>query len=196
MNSVSTFIFSSSAAVYGNKTSRCNERDIPKPQSPYATSKLEGERLCKEYALAYKMNTASLRYFNVYGNRQNPHGAYAGVVAKFTYNLLHEQPIVIYGDGTQRRDFIHVSEVTNANLLIGTKKALHGEVCNIATGRSITLLELLNQLEEETNKKHVGLQFEPARPGDIVSSSANCKIYKTLAQNYNLSKKKLEHPQK
>lgn len=177
MNNVPRFVFSSSASVYGNRIDRCHETDTPNPQSPYAKSKLDGEKLCKEYAKSHRINTACLRYFNVYGERQNPNGAYAGVVAKFKHNLLHKQPIVIFGDGKQKRDFIHVSKVVAANLTIGTLAPLRGDLFNIATGKSITLLKLLAKLEKELEAKRVDLKFCPARKGDIFSSQASCKKF-------------------
>jgi len=181
-NNVGTFLFSSSSAVYGERDDVCCEDDRPNPKSPYAKSKLAGEKLCIEYAQKHAMRTACLRYFNVYGSRQNPNGAYAGVVAKFKHNLANNKPIIIYGDGTQTRDFVHVSRVVQANLFVATLPTLQGDVFNIASGRSITLLELLEQLERETNKKRADLLFEPARSGDILSSQASCKKYQKLTR--------------
>ena len=180
INNVKTFIFSSSAAIYGHRNNRCCENDKPNPQSPYAQSKLEGEKLCKEYSQLYNIKTASLRYFNVYGKRQNPNGSYAGVVAKFEQNLNYNQPITIYGNGKQQRDFIHVSKVVDANLFIATLPTIKGDIFNIATGKSITLLKLIHNLEQETKTKHAGLLFEAARSGDIFSSQANCEKYQTI----------------
>ena len=176
-NQVQTFIFSSSASVYGNKKEKCHEDDSPRPQSPYANSKLKGETLCKEYAGKHKIKTASLRYFNVYGNRQSPHSEYAGVVAKFKHNLKNQKPIIIYGDGKQKRDFIHVSDVVDANLAIAMQQNLQGDVFNIATGTSITLLDMLKKLSTETKSKPIKILFKPARKGDIYCSVADCKKY-------------------
>lgn len=189
-NKVKTFIFSSSASVYGQRSDTCAEDNRPNPQSPYAQSKLDGEKLCAEYGKKYGLHTASLRYFNVYGDRQNPFGPYAGVATKFKYNLLAKQPIVIYGDGQQTRDFIHVTQVAEANLILGTHQPsrgaapLQGDIFNIASGTSITLLALLEALENETSTKRTDLQFKPARKGDIQLSSASCKKYKNLKEQY------------
>jgi UDP-glucose 4-epimerase len=180
INNVSTVIFSSSAAIYGERTDCCCEKDKPNPQSPYAQSKLDGEKLCREYAKEHSLNTACLRYFNVYGTQQNPHGTYAGVVAKFTHNLLHEKPIIIYGDGKQKRDFVPVEKVVEANLLVAMRSSLNGDIFNIATGSSITLLNLIKNLEKETKKCPVEIKFKPARSGDIFASHASCKKYKSL----------------
>ncbi len=181
-NGVKTFVFSSSAAVYGNRSDSCSEKDSANPQSPYAQYKFESEELCKEYAKEYDINTASLRYFNVYGPKQNPNGHYAAVVAKFKDDLINNNPLTIYGDGKQTRDFIHVSKVVEANLTIATQTDLKGEVFNIATGKSIDLFELIEQLEKETRKKAADIYFKPARQGDIFTSMANSEKYKRLVR--------------
>ena len=111
--------------------------------SPYAKSKYEAEKLCKEYAAKYAFNTTCLRYFNVYGNRQNPQGVYAAVVAQFKNNLLTQKPLTIYGDGTQTRDFINVDEVVQANIRLALLKKSVGEVFNIGSGKSMNLFELI-----------------------------------------------------
>jgi UDP-glucose 4-epimerase len=179
-NNVETFVFSSSAAVYGNRNNKCKETDTPNPTSPYAESKLIGEQLSKKYANQYNINTIALRYFNVYGKRQNPNGNYAAVVAKFTHNLKNNIPLTIFGDGKQTRDFIQVSKIALANLNIATHKNLKGEIFNIASGKSINLFELITQLEKETNTKQVDLIFKAKRPGDILHSLANCDKYKLM----------------
>lgn len=172
-NLVPTFVYVSSSAVYGAKNGICEETDVPNPQSPYAISKYRGEELCQHYTRTYGMNTAILRYFNVYGQRQNPNGLYAAVRAKFAHLLRAGQPLTIYGDGTQTRDFVNVTHVVNANLAIGMHNALYGEIFNVASGKSICLLELITQLEQELGIKHTELVFEPTRPGDIAHSYAS-----------------------
>lgn len=178
---VKSFVFSSSSAVYGERKGFCRETDAPCPQSPYAQSKLEGEALCKSHAESGNMNTSCLRYFNVYGPRQSAQSEYSGVIAKFKHNLVTKKPIVIYGNGKQKRDFVHVSEVVDANLLIGTLPSLRGEIFNIATGKSISLLKLLHKLEEETSKKPTAILFKPARKGDIYSSQADCTKFRDIS---------------
>jgi len=174
VNNVRNFVFSSSAAVYGNKNDECNENDKPNPESPYAKSKLIGEQLCKEYSQKYGTNTVCLRYFNVYGDRQSTTSQYSGVVAIFKYNMQHNKPLIIYGNGKQSRDFIHVSKVVDANLRAGLAQNMQGEVFNIASGKSITLLELIEQLETENNLRATNISFVPARTGDIFVSKADC----------------------
>ena len=194
-NNVQKFIFSSSASVYGEKNAECHEDDTPSPQSPYAKSKLDGEMLCKEYREKHNIETVSLRYFNVYGERQNPNGDYAGAMAKFRHNILHEKPIIFYGTGKQKRDFVPVSKVAEANLIMGALKKHHisrankNHIFNIASGKSITLLEALERLETELYKKAKSVLFKPAREGDLFFSSANCKKYDSIFEN--ISKNRL-----
>ena len=179
-NHVKNFIFSSSSAVYGNTSAICHETDMPCPQSPYAQSKLGGEDLCKRYSDENGISTACLRYFNVYGDRQNPMGNYAAVVAKFRHQLLAGQPITVFGDGTQTRDFIHVGDVVNANLKVGMLETVRGEIFNIGSGKSITLLQLLERLEQELDIKRTNVSFQPARRGDVIHSQASCEKYQSL----------------
>lgn len=175
---VTSFVFSSSSAVYGNKAGINKENDTPNPQSPYAESKLRGETLCKQFAFNHTINTVCLRYFNVYGPRQNPHGAYAAVVAQFKEKLQNQEPITIFGDGTQTRDFVPVSHVIEANLLLARMHHQPGDCFNIATGSSISIQTLLNQLAAEVGLQPVSVTFEPARHGDILYSQACCEKYK------------------
>lgn len=182
-NSVGMVVFSSSSAVYGNKTDPCVENDHLNPQSPYAISKMQGEALCKEYSDRYGMNTAILRYFNVYGQRQNPNGPYAAVVARFTQLLKEGMPLPVFGDGLQTRDFIHVSKVVEANLIMGMQTTMKGDIFNIGTGSSITLLELIEQLKKELNINAAEIHYLPAREGDIKHSHANCSKYLTFYGN-------------
>lgn len=179
-NHVKTFIFSSSCAIYGNKQGPCNENDSPCPLSPYAQSKLAAENLCVKYSQDFAIKSACLRYFNVYGERQNFNGDYAAVMAKFKYNLENNLPLTIFGDGTQTRDFIPVSEVVDANLRIGMLQNLKGEIFNIASGKSISIIDLIKTLEREVGKVAPEIKFEGARSGDIVHSVASCEKYKNI----------------
>jgi len=182
-NNIKTLIFSSSSAVYGDRNDVCKEDDVPMPKSPYAQSKILSEELCKKYAEDYGINTACLRYFNVYGERQNQHGAYAAVVAKFTNYLLNKQPLTIFGDGTQTRDFVPVKEVVDANINIAMLQNLKGEVFNVGSGKSITLFELITQLEKDLKTKPTDISFLPARQGDVLHSKASCEKYKKSIKN-------------
>ncbi len=182
-NGVKHLVLSSSSAVYGNAGGTCSEDDLPTPLSPYAESKLEAENLCKQFSENTSLATTCLRYFNVYGDRQNPHGSYAAVVAKFTQLLQSGQPITIFGDGEQTRDFIHVSKVVEANLLAGMEQQQGSAVFNIGSGHSISLLTLLAQLENSLSVKNNGISFLPARQGDILHSQAQCQKFSSFVQN-------------
>jgi len=175
---VKNFVFSSSAAVYGDRNDFCKEQDELNPQSPYADSKVEGERLCRDYAKVYGMSTVSLRYFNVYGERQNPDSEYSAVIAKFTHMLKRNQPITIFGTGRQTRDFIEVARIVEANILMGIQPEMNGDVFNIATGTSINILDLVDKIKNQLKIQPISINFMPARSGDIMNSRADCSKYK------------------
>ena len=183
-NQVKRFIFSSSSAVYGTQEKICTEEMACKPESPYGFSKLIGELWLQEYARTFGMATTSLRYFNVYGPRQNPEGHYAAVVAQFK-KLMHQNlPLTIYGDGYQTRDFIPVEKVAQANLILGAQpeENMKGQVYNIATGKSINLFELVELLKKEFPRYSIPLYFEPERKGDIKHSQADISKYRAILQ--------------
>ena len=177
---ISSFVFASSAAVYGNKNSTCHETDLLDPHSPYALSKIKGEKLCVDFSEKTNIPSASLRFFNVYGPRQNYNGAYAAVVAQFTHRLKLYQPLVIFGDGFQSRDFIRVSEVVKALLWAGLQTNFAGERINIAQGAPLNLFNLIDMLETTTKIKRTGMIFKSARQNDIYYSAADCTKYRKL----------------
>lgn len=182
-NGVERFVFSSSAAVYGTRDSACVETDPCNPESPYGLSKLVGELYCQQYAKTYGLKTVCLRYFNVWGPRQNPNGAYAGVVAKFTEQMKKNAPITIFGDGSQTRDFVPVETIAYANIFLGSMAhTVSGNVFNIATGKSATLLDLIDQLKVMYPDYQQPVQFAPARAGDIQCSIANNAKFAALQQ--------------
>ncbi|MEX0849672.1 MAG: NAD-dependent epimerase/dehydratase family protein [Candidatus Dependentiae bacterium] len=183
INGVKRFVFSSSSAVYGAPTHACNEESPCEPTSPYGFSKLIDEYLCKQFVINYDIECVCMRYFNVYGERQNPNAAYAAVVAKFRDLMKQNKPITIFGDGLQTRDFIPVEQVTQINLLLGMLPAhtIKGEIFNVATGKSITVLELFEELKTSFPAYKHTPQFAPARSGDIKHSIADCgKLQKIL----------------
>jgi len=182
INNVKRIVFSSSCAVYGESTSTCYENTPLQPTSPYGYSKLMGEIYCKEYAQTFKIETVAMRYFNVYGDRQDPKSHYAGVVAKFSYNMKHNLPITIFGDGYQTRDFVPVETIVHANIILGAcdKKYVQGEVFNIATGNSTNLYQLIDTLKQQHPDYNQATQLMPARPGDVKHVSADCSKYNTL----------------
>jgi nucleoside-diphosphate-sugar epimerase len=181
---VQRFVFSSSAAVYGAQENPCHEEMVCRPESPYGTSKLLGELLCKDFYQQHNLETVCLRYFNVYGERQNPNGTYAAVVAAFKNCMQKQKPITIFGDGMQTRDFISVDEVANANITLAAaqKNLVAGQIFNIGTGTSITLLELIEKLKKDFPGYQEPIEFLPARTGDIKHSQAVCEKYKNIGK--------------
>jgi len=182
INNVERFVFSSSAAVYGPGTDICTEQMPCKPTSPYGTTKLIGELLCKQYAHNYGLKTVCLRYFNVFGAHQNPAGAYAAVVATFRKLMALNKPLTIFGDGLQTRDFIPVDQVVTANFLLGMQSGpiMCGSTYNIATGSSMSLLELIDLLKKEFPTYTAEPIFAPARQGDIKHSKADTSKWKRI----------------
>jgi nucleoside-diphosphate-sugar epimerase len=170
-------VLSSSSAVYGNLAGIAHEQLMCAPISPYGASKYIDEVYCRTYSTSYHVPTICLRYFNVHGKRQNPYGPYAGVVAKFTDSMTKNGPITVYGDGTQSRDFVPVAHVVEANIRLAllNNALLDGRPVNIATGNSITILELLEHLAQEFPGYSGTITFVPERAGDIRHSQADCK---------------------
>ena len=182
INKVKRFTFSSSCAVYGEHTTPCAETSSCHPTSPYAYSKFIGEQLCQQYSQVFSVPTIVLRYFNVFGPRQNPQSEYAGVIAKFTGNMKNNAPITIFGDGTQSRDFVPVEQVVEANLLFAQ---LPDDLCtgtpiNVATGKSSSILELFEKLKNDFPEYPYQAQFAPARRGELKHSKADCRRYRML----------------
>lgn len=180
---VSRVVFSSSAAVYGVQNTLCRE-DMPcAPLSLYGYSKQIGELLCAQYLHLFGLHTTILRYFNVYGPRQEAESDNASVVARFRHQMAHGLPITIYGDGQQMRDFVPVSHVVDANIRLALAPQAVGQIFNIASGSSITLLELVERLKIEYPAYHAPLVFKSVRAGDIVYSMADCSKYQSLVEH-------------
>ena len=192
-NGVKRVVFASSAAVYGdNPELPKREEMLPEPKSPYAMAKLAGEHYLKVYAECFGIKTVALRYFNVFGLRQDPSSMYSGVISIFSERIAKGLPITVYGDGQQTRDFVNVSDVVQANLLAmqiesqksddsGQMSAVESDlnesttafgIFNVAAGYQTSLLELLKALEALAGNKAV-LDFSAVRPGDIQHSLAD-----------------------
>jgi len=169
---VKKLAFSSSAAVYGNNPVATKVETLPpEPASPYAASKLEGEWLCDRFTREGRLDTVSLRYFNVFGPRQNPRSAYAAAVPAFIEHALLNEPLTIYGDGEQTRDFVSVSTVAAANIFLATQAAVTG-VFNVAGGRAITINQLARQICELAGSRST-IRHAAGRAGDIKHSRAD-----------------------
>lgn len=181
INKVKNFVFSSSSAVYGNKNIACKEDSSCEPTSIYGATKLMGELYCKQYFNLYNINTVILRYFNVYGPRQINSGPLAPVYSKFKELIKNNSPINVFGDGSQKRDFVHVSQVVQANLNAGYKAhSFSGQIFNVASGKSISIKELIEVIKEEFPQYNQEVKFGPARLGDIQDSIADCSKLKQL----------------
>ena len=169
---VQRLVFSSSAAVYGDHAAPHHEELAPRSLSPYAAAKHNGEQLCRAFAHVYGLPTVCLRYFNVFGPGQNPRSGYAAAIPIFMTALLEGQRPTIYGDGRQSRDFVHIANVVDANLLACGAEAAIGGVFNVAAGVETDLLELLAILSELAGST-VEPIFAPPRIGDIRRSYAD-----------------------
>ncbi len=168
---VKKVICASSCAVYGDTPILPAREDMtPNPLSPYAVTKATGEQYCHVFHEVYDLPTVCLRYFNVYGPRQNPSSDYAAVIPKFLTQALRDQPLTIYGDGGQTRDFVFVKDVVRANIA-AADAALEGTY-NIGTGVETSVLELAKTVMAVT-KKNLEIIFQPARPGEVQRSRAN-----------------------
>ncbi len=178
---VKRFVYASSSSVYGNRPQKHKiEFMKPQPLSPYAAQKLMGEYYCKVFAHLYDMSTICLRYFNVFGPRQNPASAYAAVIPKFITSILKDKKPVIYGNGTQTRDFTFVENNIHANILAAKAKRIHyGETVNIATGSSYSLLQLVQIINGILGTK-VKPVFKDERQGDVMHSLAKLDKAKML----------------
>lgn len=166
---VKRLVFSSTSAIYGKNLTPNNEKQEPDCLNPYSVSKLNGEHLCKIYNNLFGMQTLVLRYFNVYGNRQPSKGIYAPVIGIFKRQKESGQNLTVVGDGSQRRDFVNVSDVVNANILAATKD-LHNEYLgtpfNIGSGENISVLEIAESI---SNK----IVFVPKREGEMKETLAD-----------------------
>lgn len=170
---VKRFIYASSSSVYGdNPESPKIETMTPSPKSPYAVSKLSGEHYCQVFHKVYGLETVALRYFNVFGPRQDPNSQYAAVIPKFLSAMLKAQKPTVHGDGTQSRDFTFVKNVVNANLLACDSPNVSGKVFNIACNSTHSLLDLIQHLNTILGK-NIEPKFEPPRIGDIKNSLAS-----------------------
>ncbi len=166
-------VYASSSSVYGDQpASSKRESDLPAPISPYGAAKLAAEYYCRAFAASFPLETVSIRYFNVFGPRQDPNGPYAAVIPLFITAILSGRQPVIYGDGLQSRDFTFVANVVQGNLLAADAPGVSGRVFNVALGGSINLLTLLDALNKLLGTNVKPVHADP-RPGDIRESMAD-----------------------
>ncbi len=170
---VRRLVYASSSSIYGESPELPKlETMTPAPESPYAVSKLAGEYYCHVFSSLYGLECVALRYFNVFGPRQDPGSQYAAVVPIFIDALLAGSKVVIYGDGEQSRDFTYVENVVDANILAASVEGCGGEVMNAACGSTVTVNELFNRLRTLTGASVEPVYDEP-RPGDVRHSFAD-----------------------
>lgn len=173
-------VYAASSAAYGDQpTSSKRETDLPNPLSPYAAAKLAGELYCQAFWSSFGLETVAIRYFNVFGPRQDPHSQYSAVIPLFITAMLSGRQPVIYGDGHQSRDFAFVGNVVHANLLAADAPNVAGRTINAADGRSIDLLTLLSLLNRLLGM-NVKPKFEPPRAGDVRESQADITLARKL----------------
>lgn len=173
-------VVASSAAVYGNLPGLPKAEDSPThPASPYALSKLTNEHYCQLYAEAFGLETACLRYFNVFGPLQLPSSPYSGVISIACHKLLRGETFVIYGDGEQTRDFVFVEDVARAAILASQRPGLGGDVFNVASGESVTINRLIGAIADELGVAP-RLEHAQPRPGDVLHSRADVSRAKAV----------------
>lgn len=171
---VRRFIYAASSSAYGDQPTLPKVETMrPEPLSPYAGAKLMGEYYCSVFNRVYGLETIALRYFNVFGPRQNPASQYSGVISRFIDALMKDQTPIIYGDGEQSRDFTYIANVVNANIKASQATSGFGEVMNAANGERITLNELLSVLKNITGRNDASAEYLDERKGDVKHSQAD-----------------------
>lgn len=174
ISNVERLVFSSTSAIYGLTEKVCIETDVPDPLNPYSHSKYAGEQLVKMYYDLYGFRGVSLRYFNVYGERQPSTGQYAPVIGIFQTQHKNGQSLTVVGDGNQTRDFVHVSDVVSANILAATIDVeTYGEVYNVGTGKNFSIKKIANMISSD--QVHI-----PPRPAEARMSLANNRKIKSI----------------
>ncbi|MGE5674174.1 MAG: NAD-dependent epimerase/dehydratase family protein, partial [Mycobacterium leprae] len=174
---VQRVVYAASSSAYGNTNALVKVESLqPKPISPYAVSKLAGEYLLQAFSACYGIETVGLRYFNVFGERQDPDSAYSGVIAKFSKSMLQGIQPTIFGDGTTARDFTYVANAVQANLLAATMPfEANGAIFNVACGHSTTLNDLVHHINAFLGT-HLVPNYAPNRPGDVQYSCADITL--------------------
>ncbi|MFH2036672.1 MAG: SDR family oxidoreductase [Candidatus Zixiibacteriota bacterium] len=178
-NSIKRFVMASSSSVYGDTPTLPKREDMATdPLSPYAVGKLTCEYYCKVYYNLYGLETVCLRYFNIFGPRQDPGSEYAAVIPKFILSMMHGEKPLVFGDGNQSRDFTFIDNAVKANLLATTAEMAPGKYYNVACGAQFTLNELLDMLREIIGC-NIQAEYSQPRPGDILHSYADISRART-----------------
>lgn len=178
---VKRVMYAASSSAYGDQETLPKVETMrPEPLSPYAAAKLVGEYYCSVFSNVYGLETFSLRYFNVFGPRQNPGSQYSGVISRFIDAFMKGENPTVYGDGEQSRDFTYIANVVDANIRASEAKDGSGEVMNVANGERVSLLELFEVLKQITGREDAVIDFQPDRKGDVKHSQAD----NALARKY------------
>lgn len=173
-------VYAGSSSAYGDQPfSSKRENDLPAPLSPYAAAKLAGEFYCQAFTASYGLETVAIRYFNVFGPRQDPQSEYSAVIPKFVTRMLAGKQPIVYGDGMQSRDFTYVDNVVAGNLAAAVAKDASGKVINVACGRQTNLLELIAAINRVLGTR-LEPRFEEPRPGDVYESLADITLARQL----------------
>ncbi len=171
---VRRLVYAASSSAYGDQPTLPKvETMLPEPLSPYAVAKLVGEYYCQVFTRVYGLETVCLRYFNVFGPRQDPGSQYSGVISRFISALMHGEQPVIFGDGEQSRDFTYVANAVDANLRAAETVGGVGQVINVANGQRITLNQLLETLKQLTGRSDAQAEYHAPRVGDVRHSLAD-----------------------
>ncbi len=177
---VRRFIYAASSSAYGDTPTLPKVETMPsQPLSPYAVQKLAGEHYCGAFAKCYGMQTLAMRYFNVFGPRQDPTSQYAAAIPAFITAILNDRPPIVYGDGEQTRDFTFVGNVVHANLLAARAPDVNGEVINVACGEHVTVNAICGEINRLLGR-HVQPDYVPPRVGDIKHSWADITLAERL----------------
>ena len=178
---VRRLVYAASSSAYGDQPELPKREDMrPDPLSPYAVAKLVGEYYCSVFTRAYGLETVSLRYFNVFGPRQDPSSQYSGVISRFMSALFNGEQPMIYGDGEQSRDFTYISNVVEANLRAAEAVDAAGSVINIANGERVTINGVLETMKKLTGRSGVAAEYAPPRAGDVRDSVADLTLARSL----------------
>ncbi|MDX6289845.1 MAG: UDP-glucose 4-epimerase, partial [Blastocatellia bacterium] len=174
-------VYAASSSAYGDQPELPKREDMrPDPLSPYAVAKLVGEYYCQVFSRVYGLETVSLRYFNVFGPRQDPGSQYSGVISRFIDALLNGEQPTIYGDGEQSRDFTYISNVVDANLKAAESESAVGQVINIANGQRVTINQVFEMVKKLTGRTNLQAQYAPTRTGDVRDSLADLSLARAL----------------
>ena len=173
LSGVRRVVYAASSSAYGNQpTMPKHEGQVPQVLSPYAAAKLAGELYCESFAACYELETVRIRYFNVFGPRQDPNSPYSAVIPLFVAAILSGKRPMIFGDGLQSRDFTYIDNVVHANLLASKAPNVSGKVYNVACGQSLNLIDLLQEICRLRDRPY-DPQFAPPRTGDVKHSWAD-----------------------